>query len=90
MSAGLNMSQWNFWLVPQNVSYWMLMLAIKINTGCGMPQLYLLSPIRRTDGRSINFLKRELVLPVVTRDNFMGLVKAWTALQIFIIKHSNH
>ena len=27
MGIALNMSQWNFWLVPQNVSYWMLILA---------------------------------------------------------------
>ena len=44
MGIALNMSQWNFWLVPQNVSYWMLILADKINPGCGMPPLYLAHP----------------------------------------------
>jgi len=37
MGTALNMSQWNFGLVPQNVLYWMLILAIKINPGSGMP-----------------------------------------------------
>ena len=88
MGTALNMSQWNFGLVPQNALYWMLILAIKINPGSGMPPLYLLTPIRRTVGISTNFLKRQLVLRAVTRDKCVDPPKAWAALQSFIMKWS--
>ena len=53
-----------------------------------MPPLYLLTPIHHTVGISINFLKRELVLRVVTREKFEAHPKAWAVLQSFIMKWS--
>ena len=66
----------------------MLILEIEINLGCGMPPLYLVIPIHHTVGKSKNFSKRELVLPISIKVKCQDLLQLSRDLPIFII-HSD-
>ena len=66
----------------------MLILEIETNLGCGMPPLYLVIPIHHTVGKSKNFSKRELVLPISIKVKCQDLLQLSRDLAIFIL-HSD-
>jgi hypothetical protein len=59
---------------------------LRKNPGYGMLPLYLIILTHRTVGILINFLKRELVLPVVIREKYEDHLQVFPGSQIFTMQ----